>query len=407
MRVGIDYTPAVRQGGGIGRWTRSLVGALLDLPESSGAIDYTLFYAGGGLNPQQKAGIEKEIAARRSLTGVNYVKLPFSEPNLTRLWQRLRLPLPLEIVAKAGTPLAKSNPLGKLDVLHFPDFVVPPHLSGRSLVTVHDLSFLITPECADAKLRDYLSAAVPRAVHKAGHVSVDSAAIKQDLIERLGVSPEKITVIYGGVGPEFRPIEDRAKLEEVRQRLKLPERFLLYLGTIEPRKNLARLAEAWKQLKDTPVGQGRRLVLGGRKGWLYEPILERIAELGLQDEIVWLDFVPEDDLVALYNLADLFCFPSLYEGFGIPPLEALACGTPVVTASNSSLAEVFSGAALMCDALEVDSIAEAIRKGLESLDGDGRLLTELRAAGLARARTFTWEKAAREAASLYQKLAAR
>jgi glycosyltransferase involved in cell wall biosynthesis len=245
---------------------------------------------------------------------------------------------------------------------------------------------------------------VPRSVRKADRVSVDAKAIKNDLAERLQVPPEKMTVIYGGVGSEFHPIDDKAYLEEVRSRLKLPERFVLYLGTIEPRKNLARLAEAWAKIKDTEVGRGRRLVLGGRKGWLYEPILARIDELGLRDEIVWLDFVPEDDLAAVYNLADLFCFPSLYEGFGIPPLEALACGTPVVTANNSSLAEVFSGAALMCEATEVDSIALAIHQGLESLDGDGQLLAGMQAEGLKRVKTFTWERAAREALALYREM---
>lgn len=404
MRVAIDYTPAVRQGGGIGRWTRSLVEALLAL-EDARDTQFTLFYAGGGLDEKQQADIRAEQAKYAGNSQVRWVRLPFSEPGLTRLWQRLRVPLPLEIIARLGQPLSLANPLGQPDVLHFPDFVQPPHLGGKSLVTVHDLSFMITPECAEENLRRYLTGAVPRSVRQADRISVDAAAIKSDLTERLGVPPEKMTVIYGGVGPEFRPIEDKAHLEEVRTRLKLPEKFLLFLGTIEPRKNLSRLAEAWARLKDTEVGRGRKLVLGGRKGWLYEPIMARIDELGLRDEIVWLDFVPEGDLAAVYNLADLFCFPSLYEGFGIPPLEALACGTPVVTANNSSLAEVFTGAALMCEATDVDSIATALRQGLESLDGDGQLLAGLQAEGLQRVKTFTWERAAREALALYRDMA--
>ncbi len=404
MRVGIDFTPAVRQGGGIGRWVRSLVGGLLELneAETQADLEYVLFYAGGGLNsPQQTYVYSQE---RKRPANLSFARLPFSEPTLTKLWQRLRLPIPLEWVARLDSIFPYPDRIGKLDVVHFPDFVVPPHLHGRSLVTIHDLSFMITPECADAKLREYLSEAVPRSVRKAQHISVDSAAIKQDLIERLKVPAEKITVIYGGVGPEFRPLEDRSALEETRTRLGLPEHFVLFVGTIEPRKNLARLAEAWSQLKDSEVGRGRKLVLAGRRGWLYEPIFRRITELGLQNEVVWLDFVPESDLVSLYNLADLFCFPSLYEGFGIPPLEALACGTPVVTANNSSLAEVCGGAALMCDATNVESIADAIRRGLESLDGDGQLLAQFRAEGLARARQFTWQRAAQEALSLYREM---
>ncbi len=399
MRVGFDYTPAIRQGGGIGRWTRSLVQALRDLPEARD-LELTLFYAGGSLTPAQSKFIASEREA--APPSVRYVKLPFSEPNLTRLWQRLKVPVPVSWLAQLSQP---GRGLGKLDLLHFPDFVIPPYTGAPSLVTIHDLSFIITPECAEANLQTYLSQAVPRTVKKVDFISVDSAAIKQDLIERLNVPAGKISVIYGGVGPEFKPLTDREKLEEVRQRLGLPERFILFLGTIEPRKNLARLAEAWHRLKDTPAGQGRRLVLAGRRGWLYEPILARIAELGLQDEIVWLDFVPEGDLVSLYNLADLFCFPSLYEGFGIPPLEALACGTPVVTANNSSLAEVCQAAALFCEATSVDSITEAIRQGLTSIDGDCQLVNELRARGLDRARQFTWQNAAQEALTLYRKIA--
>jgi glycosyltransferase involved in cell wall biosynthesis len=406
MKVAIDYTPAVRQGGGIGRWTRSLVEALLALDEARD-VQFTLFYAGGGLSERQQNFVRDAQLkyAGPGASPVRFVRLPFSEPALTRLWQRLRLPVPLELIARLGQPPFLISPLGKQDVLHFPDFVVPPHLHGRSLVTVHDLSFMITPDCAEENLRKYLTAAVPRSVLKADRISVDAAAIKSDLHERLGVPLAKITVIYGGVGPEFHPIADKTYLEEVRARLKLPEKFLLYLGTIEPRKNLARLAEAWAELKDTEVGRGRRLVLGGRKGWLYEPILRRIDELGLRDEIVWLDFVPEGDLAAVYNLADLFCFPSLYEGFGIPPLEALACGTPVVTANNSSLAEVFSGAALMCEATDTASIMAAIRQGLESLDGDDQLLAGLQTEGLKRVSAFTWERAAREALALYREMA--
>jgi glycosyltransferase involved in cell wall biosynthesis len=406
MRVGIDFTPAVRQGGGIGRWVRNLVGALLELQDpqtQSEILEYVMFYAGGGLTSPQKTLLYSY--ERKSPPNVHWTRLLFSEPALTRIWQRLRLPIPLEWIARIDNFFPFPDPIGKLDVVHFPDFVVPPHRHGRSLVTIHDLSFLITPECAEAKLRAYLSSAVPRSVRKADRISVDSAAIKQDLITRLKVPEEKIRVIYGGVGPEFRPLEDPARLEEVRARLSLPERFVLFVGTIEPRKNLARLAEAWTLIKDTPAGQGRKLVLVGRRGWLYEPIFSRITELGLKDEIVWLDFVPDNDLVALYNLADLFCFPSLYEGFGIPPLEALACGTPVVTANNSSLAEVFSDTALMCEATSVESIAEAIHRGLESRDGDGHLLAEMRVKGLARAKEFTWERAAREALTLYREIA--
>jgi len=333
-----------------------------------------------------------------------FIALPFSEPTLTRLWQRLKVPLPLEWVARLSQPLTNRDKVFPLDVLHFPDFALPYYRQGQSIVTIHDLSFMVRPECAEAGLRRYLSETVPRTVKRADQVIVVSESIKQELIERLRTPAEKLHVIYNGVSPQFRPFgqPEQEELKEVRTRHALPERFALFVSTIEPRKNLVRLVEAWAKVKQTPAGRERKLILVGRKGWLYEPIFQRIAELKLEDEISWLNFVPDDDLPALYNLADLFVFPSLYEGFGIPPLEALACGRPVVVADNSAMAEIFKGAAILCQAESVDSIAEAVITSLESLDNSDQLIKERREEGLARAHRLTWQNAALQTLNLYR-----
>lgn len=403
VKVGIDYTAAVRQGAGVGRHTRSLVASMLE--QATPEMEFVLFYASGGLNLQQQSHL-LSLEINRP-TNVRYVRLPFSEPDLTRLWQRLKVPLPLEWLAWIDNPFPFPAPLSRMDVVHFPDFALPPHRHGKSVVTIHDLSFMVVPECAEAGLRRYLTEAVPRAVRRADQVIVVSESIKSELIERLGTSPEKLHVIYNGVGPQFRPFkrDERDQLEDVRSRHNLPEHFALFVSTIEPRKNLTRLAEAWAEVKKTPAGRDRKLVLAGRRGWLYEPIFRRIAELNLTNEIIWLDFVPEADLPALYNLAELFVFPSLYEGFGIPPLEALACGTPVVTADNTALKEVFEGAAVLCKATDTASITAGILRTLESLDGDRSLVKQLREEGLVRARRYTWEQAARDTLKLYRKMA--
>ncbi|NWJ95971.1 MAG: glycosyltransferase family 4 protein [Chloroflexi bacterium] len=403
MKIGIDYTAAIRQGAGVGRHTRSLVATMLEQEPLD--TDFVLFYAAGGLNQSQQTHLYS--LERHRPANVKYVRLPFSEPELTRLWQRLKIPLPLEWLAWMDNPFPFPAPLSGLDVFHFPDFALPPHRKGKGLVTIHDLSFMVVPECAEAGLRRYLTAAVPHAVKRANRVIVVSENIKHELVERLGTPPEKIKVVYNGVGPQFRPFNEteRFELEEVRQRHKLPKHFALFVSTIEPRKNLTRLVEAWAEVKQTPAGRDRKLVLAGRRGWLYEPIFRRISDLKLTEEITWLDFVPDVDLPALYNLAELFLFPSLYEGFGIPPLEALACGTPVVTADNTALREVFEGAAVLCQATNTVSITEAILTTLTSLDGDRHLVTELRAAGLNRAKQFTWERAAGETLALYREMA--
>jgi len=399
-KIGIDYTAAIRQGAGVGRHTRSLVAAILE--QTTPDLEFSLFYAAGGLSQSQQSFV---AAQQQKYSGqARFIALPFSEPTLTRLWQRLKVPLPLEWVARLGQPLTNRDKVFPLDVLHFPDFALPYYRQGQSIVTIHDLSFMVRPECAEAGLRRYLSETVPRTVKRADQVIVVSESIKQELIERLRTPAEKLHVIYNGVSPQFRPFgqPEREALEEVRTRHALPERFALFVSTIEPRKNLVRLVEAWAKVKQTPAGRERKLILVGRKGWLYEPIFQRIAELKLENEISWLNFVPDDDLPALYNLADLFVFPSLYEGFGIPPLEALACGRPVVVADNSAMAEIFKGAATLCQAESVNSIAEAIIISLENLDNSNQLIKERREEGLARAHRLTWQNAALQTLKLYR-----
>ena len=406
MRIGIDFTAAIRQGAGIGRYTRSLTTALLEQTNSQANPDFefVFFYAGGGLSTHQLTYLYSQEKQRPA--NVSYVRLPLSEPALTRIWQRLRIPFPLEWAARLDfTSLFPfPGPLGKLDIVHSPDFAIPPHRHGKGLVTIHDLSFLVVPECAESGLRKYLTATVPRAVAKADQIVAVSQHTKRDLVNLLGVRDDKIRVVYNGVDKQFQPLTNQNELEQVRQRLELPEHFVLFVGTIEPRKNLTRLVEAWQAVKQSEAGRKRKLVLAGRRGWLYEPIFQRITELGLREEVVWLDFVADTDLPSLYNLADCFAFPSVYEGFGIPPLEALACGTPVVTANNSALPEIFEDVAVLVDAQDVDAIARSIVKVLEDLDADGQMVKNFYASGLERAAQYTWERAARETLDVYRNL---
>ncbi len=410
MRVGIDYTAAAWQGAGIGRYTRELVRAIVASDQSS---EYILFYAAGGIDQRSPY-----LADLRQLCAthphVRAAPIPFSPRRLTQIWQRLRLPLPVELYT------------GRLDILHAPDFVLPP-TRARTILTIHDLSFMVYPECAAPGMARYLNSAVPRGLHRAHVVLADSEATRQDLVRLLAVDPARVTVVYPGVSPRFRPLP-AAETEPVRQRLGLPERFLLFVSTLEPRKNLVRLLEAYAQFiqpttdhrPPTAGGHGGPtlqdrgsqfsmlnsqfsipdLVIGGRRGWLYEDVFATISRLGLGDRVRLLDFVDDNDLPALYNLAWAFVYPSIYEGFGLPALEAMRCGTPVVTADNSSLPEVVGDAAVLVRADDVASIASGI--GLAVYDES--LRARLRAAGLARAQTFTWERAAEQILMYYRAL---
>jgi glycosyltransferase involved in cell wall biosynthesis len=250
--------------------------------------------------------------------------------------------------------------------------------------------------------REYLEGAVRRAVRHAGHILADSESTRRDLIELLGVEPERASVLYPGVEPRFRPIEDAELPNWVRARYDLPGRFVLGLGTLQPRKNFDGLIEAFGRLLaargDEPEIAGLHLVIAGGRGWMYEETLALPARLGLGNRVHFPGFVADDDLPALYNLAAAFAFPSWYEGFGLPVLEAMACGTPVVAADNSSLPEAAGEAALRVNAGDADGLADSL--GLLLVDSTlrGRLV----AAGYEQARRFTWEGAAEQLLAAYR-----
>jgi glycosyltransferase involved in cell wall biosynthesis len=271
----------------------------------------------------------------------------------------------------------------------------------------------------------YLSDAVPRSLRRADAVLADSRATRGDLARLLGYDEARVTVVYPGVSPRFRPLPPEATAP-VRARLGLPERFVLFVSTLEPRKNLVRLLEAFAQLRTE--GRGLRtelsvaddsvlssqssslqLVIAGKRGWLYEEIFAALERLELGDRVRLLDFVDDNDLPALYNLAWAFAYPSIYEGFGMPALEALACGTPVVTADNSSLPEVVgdpaSGSEEPAAALAPAEDVAALAAALGRVVFDTALRARLREAGPARARQFTWERAAQQVLACYRQAA--
>jgi glycosyltransferase involved in cell wall biosynthesis len=365
MIIGVDYTAAAWQGAGIGRYTRELIRAAV--PRDP-ALQYVLFYAAGGL-PANAPYVADLRALAVAYPNVRIRPLPISPRLLTMLWQRLRLPLPAERL------------VGKLDLLHAPDFVLPP-TRARTILTVHDLTFMVRPESADARLRRYLLAAVPRSLRRADCVLVDSQATAADLARLLGVSGPHVRLLYPGVDPRFRPMLG-AETEPVRAQLGLPEQFLLFVGTLEPRKNVPRLIEAFAQVAADPRYATLHLVIAGRRGWLYEEIFATVGRLGLRERVIFPDFVADDQLPALYNLAQAFVYPSLYEGFGFPALEALACGTPVVTADVASLPEVVGAAAIVVDPYNVAAIAQGMTLALANPG-------PLRAAGPSQARRFSW-----------------
>ena len=374
MRLVIDYTPAVRQSAGIGRHTRELVAALAPL---LGEVSTTLLVYG-----------RADAPLPRPPAGMTLRVVPIPNRWLTIGWHRLGAPLPVELLAAAH------------DLYHASDFVLPPVRKARTLLTVHDLSFLTTPECADASLRAYLSKVVPPSVIRADHILADSQATKDDLIDLLHTSPGKVTVVYPGVDGRFQPVADTDELRRVRTQYNIGDGpFVLGVGTLEPRKNWPLLIRAWTILRRT-TSLPHRLVIAGGKGWLTHEIFAAVEASSFKEDIVLTGFVADADLPALYTSADVFAFPSLYEGFGIPVLEALACSTPVVCADNSSLPEAAGDAALLADATDPQAFAAALQRLIE----DEMLRTELRQRGLRHAARFTWRRSAETLWQTYQQV---
>lgn len=374
--VAIDYTPAIRQQAGIGRIIRGQVAALIAMAEE---IDLRLFVVG-----------RVDEAERRQVPLPLHTTL-LDERNMVRLWHRLDMPLP-RVEWFTGGPL---------DLLHATDFVLSPSNARRKLLTVHDLAFLFYPDAAMPSLHHYLNVVVPRSVRRADALVADSYHTAQDLNEQWQVPLERITVVQGAVDhAHFRPVHDPQQLAEVRQRYGMGERpYILALSRLEPRKNFVRLIEAFAAAREE-AQLPHRLVIGGRKGWLYESIFARVQELGLAEEILFPGFIAESDLPALYSGAAFFAYPSLYEGFGLPIVEAMACGAPVLTSDNSCLPEAGGPGAIYVRAEDVNSIAE----GIVRLATDAALAAQLAASGREHAALFTWERSAQQLLSAYHKL---
>jgi glycosyltransferase involved in cell wall biosynthesis len=281
------------------------------------------------------------------------------------------------------------------DVAHFTNGMIPLASPVPTVVTIHDMSLTLYPRCHPLRRVLLNRPLVDLAARSADAVITVSHSAKRDIQRLYGLSPERVHVVHEAAAPSFRPARDRAALARVRRRYGLAERFILYVGTIEPRKNLATLVNAFVARRaDLP----HQLVCAGPYGWLSRDLERRIAPLRSAGAVVIAGYVPFDDLPALYTLAEMLVFPSLYEGFGLPVVEAMACGTPVVTSDVAALLEVTGGAAHHVDCRDAVSLGDAI----VALARSRGWREQLSARGLERALAFSWQRAARETLDVYR-----
>jgi len=370
MRVVIDIQAGVAQRAGVGRYTKSLVEHLGAFAASD---ELNLFYF-----DFQRRGIPFPVA-RATSRAVRWCPGRIVQ----KAWKTLGWP-PFDWFA------------GKADVYHFPNFIRPPLSRGRSVVTIHDVSFLRHPDTTEPRNLQYLTAQIRNTVDRADAIITDSAFAAREIEELFGTPAGKVTPILLGLDPSIRrPSADA--IATTQKSLGLDRPYVLMVSTIEPRKNIAFLVEVFERM----AWFDGDLVLAGARGWKCEPIFQRIAASKRKERIRHLDYVPDAQLPALYAGAELFLFPSRYEGFGFPPLEAMACGTPVLSSRGGSLPEVLGGAAEYAESF--DAGAWAARA--EALLADGALRAARVKQGLDRAREFTWDEAARKTWAVYRKVA--
>lgn len=368
MHVCLDISAGLGQGAGIGRYTLQLALALHQLPDGP---ELCLFH-----NRQSLDRLPPVLA-----------HLPRSQAPLGNKAWRFYLLSGLPLPPRWRTTIEDS------DLFHGAD-ALTPRLHLPTVITIHDLTTLLFPQFHTRLNRTYQRWALPVMARRADAIIAVSHATKQDIVRLLNVPPGKITVVHSGVDTvRFSPRTDAGTLSALAQ-LGIQPPYLLAVGTLEPRKNLATLLQAYARLPSSAP----TLVLAGGMGWGDNPLSALIERLNLKGRVHLPGYVPDDLLPGLYSNAELYIYPSLYEGFGLPVLEAMACGAPVITSNVSSLPEVAGDAAVLIDPMDVDQLAAA----LERLLSTSVERAVLREAGLMRARTFTWEQCAYGTLAVYR-----
>jgi len=372
MRVGfighlLSFEPTYRQAG-VSRYAEALV---RELPAADPTLDLVVFT--GPDQPPEEREFPDGIDWRHS---------------------RLRTGQPVQRIAWEQTVGLTIGRRWRLDVIHAPVNVAPLITGVPRVVTVHDLAFHLFPEQYPGRKQRYLRTMTRLSVQRAARVIAVSEATRQDIIRLYDADPERVVTVPNGVGDEMRPLgADEVAAFRARQGLTGPT--LLFLGTLQPRKNLETLLRAWAR---TAGETGWQLVVAGAAGWHHEPIFDLARELGIADAVRFVGFVPPEDLPLWHNAADAFVYPSLYEGFGLPLLEAMACGTPVVTSETPALREVVGNAGLIVGPRDVPALAQALLQ----LAREPELREELAARGLRRASEFSWRRTAAETAAVYR-----
>jgi glycosyltransferase involved in cell wall biosynthesis len=383
MHITLDMSPVVHRKAGIATYTHNIAENLFKIDHKN---TYSVFH--------YDHLIKEPLSAQMSQL-----------PKQTVAWSARQWRLIVALRYGLNMTMDKivmPQPTPPSAIFHATEHLLPPLKGAKCVFTFHDAIYALFPQFHLRANLFYLNAMMPLFLRRAHKIIAVSECSKRDCVRLYGIDPHKITVIYEGVDARYRPVTDIDEYERVRDKYRLPRNFILYLATIEPRKNLLALIESYHQV----INHGSQsqaavdLVIAGKKGWLFEPVFEKVRALGLQERVHFTDWVAQDDAPVMMNMAQVFIYPSLYEGFGLPPLEAMACGTPVICSNTSSLPEVVGDAGLLIDPHNVETMTQA----LERLLNDQALRQDLSARGLKQAAKFNWEQAARQTLAVYDDL---
>jgi glycosyltransferase involved in cell wall biosynthesis len=377
MRIGIDATALPPRPVGAGNYIIELIRSLERLEV---AHEFVVFAQPHG----------RELIGIAARPGFEWAMIPERSPAHRLVWEQAAFP---RLVARA-----------RLDLLHSLHYTRPMRLPCASVVTFHDMTFFLFPQLHTLSKRLYFPQAIRLSARKANALIADSESTRRDAIRLLRISPEKIYTVPLGVSPAFHPVLDAHRLEIVRQRYSLPEHFILYVGLVEPRKNLPMLLRAYQRLQEQlrlhVSPELIPLVIVGRFGWRIEQVFELVETLAIKENVHFSGYIPAEDLPIVYNLADVFVYPSLYEGFGLPPLEAMACGTPVITTAVSSMPEHVGEAGILIPPQDERALFQALLAILQDPD----LRRQLSEKGPARAANYSWNRTALETMNVYRRV---
>ena len=366
MKIGIDAKYIYTNKAGTGRYINNLLSHVKK-------IDNVNLYV--ELHPSSQSEIKKTNNFLSRITN------GFGE------FIRCQLMLPL-----------RTKSLG-IDILHSPTFISPIITGCPVILTIYDLNHILYPETFEPLYRQYLNLLLPICAKRATKIITTSESSRKDIIGNLHVGEDKVEVIYGAASPIFGRLDTENNFQSVLKKFRIRTPYILNVGTLEPRKNISGLLKAFSMLKERK-SIPHKLVIVGEKGWRHKIIFKAISSLNLQDEVIFTSYISDEELMILYNKCNVFVYPSLYEGFGLPPLEAMTCGAPVITSNTSSLPEVVGNAGIMINPDNTEELCETIYTVIEN----NSLMENMRKKSLERAKLFSWEKSARQLLKIYSEV---